>query len=93
MSLCRQVKLEVIELILILKTSSLFSDYYLTILSYDNNHQITTSEVDLQLHKNLFFYLSWTVITLKFLIYDIWFILTLIIVVFVVWLQKETSSE
>ena len=40
-----------IELLLIFKSSSLFSDYYLTILSYDNNHQITTSEVDLQLDK------------------------------------------
>ena len=46
-----------IELLLIFKSSSFFSDYYLTILSYDNNHQITTSEVDLQLDKKPIFLL------------------------------------
>ena len=62
-SLCQQVKMpflslrnhtfpiSMIELLIIFKSSSLFSDYYLTIRSYDNNHQITTSEVDLQLDK------------------------------------------
>ena len=61
-SLCQLVKIpflplrnyafpiSMIELLLIFKSISLFSDYYLTILLYDNNHQITTSEVDLQLH-------------------------------------------
>ena len=65
--LCRSINLpfhrsdtfpvSMVELLLIFKTSHLFSDFYLTILSYDNNHQITTSEVDLQLHKKPIFLL------------------------------------
>ena len=44
-----------IEMLLLFKISSLFSNYYLTILSYDNNHQITNSEIDLQLDKKPIF--------------------------------------
>ena len=68
-SLCQKIKIpflslrnhacpiSMIKLLLIFKNSSLFSNYYLTILSYDNNHQIATSEIDLQLDKKPIFLL------------------------------------